>query len=58
MKSFYIHITQYDKIRKVDNRPENLAIDLYLNGDEDDLPLMPPLQDDEVKKSEELLLKE
>ena len=58
MKSFYIHITQYDKIRKVDNRPENLAIDLYLNGDEDDLPLMPPLQDDEVKKPEELLLKE
>ena len=34
------------------NRPENLPLDLYLDEDEDDLPQMLPLEDDEEVKSE------
>ena len=36
--------------------PANLSMDLYLDGDEDDLPPMPVLEGDE--EPEKLLLKE
>ena len=48
-----ICLTQYQKLTKtqkkrvkVQNRPENLAIDLYLHECEDDLPPMSSLEDD------------
>ena len=48
-----ICLTQYQKLTKtqkkrvkVQNRPENLAIDLYLHEGEDDLPPMSSLEDD------------
>ena len=56
-KLLNISTIQYDKLTraqkkrtKVQNKPENLALDLYL--DEDVLPPMPPLEGDEedVKK--------
>ena len=37
------------------NRPENLTLDLYLDKDEDDLPPIPPLKDDEEVKEEKRL---
>ena len=41
-------LTKVQKKRmKVQNWTENLPIDLYLDEDEDDLPPMPPLKDDE-----------
>ena len=54
-KLLNIYKTQYDKLTKaqrkrikVQNVPENLPIDLYI--DEDDLPAMPALEgNDEVK---------
>ena len=51
-----IYTTQYDKLTKaqkrikVQNRPENLAIDLYLDENEDDLLLILALEDDEEAK--------
>ena len=48
------YVYQYDKLTKalkkkikVQNRPENVAIDLYFDEDEDDSPPMPSLEDDE-----------
>ena len=41
-------LTKVQKKRmKVQNWTENLPIDLYLDEDEEDLPPMPPLKDDE-----------
>ena len=51
-----IYTTQYDKLTKaqkrikVQNRPENLAIDLYLDENEDDLLPILALEDDEEAK--------
>ena len=59
-----MYTTQYEyfsKVQKkktnVSNRPENLALDLYL--DKDDLPLMPLLEDDEgvITEPEETIAK-
>ena len=51
--------TQYDKLTKsqkkkikAKNIPVNLAIELYLYDDEDDLSSMAPLEDDEEVKLE------
>ena len=51
--------TQYDKLTKsqkkkikAKNIPVNLAIELYLYEDEDDLSSMAPLEDDEEVKLE------
>ena len=51
--------TQYDKLTKsqkkkikAKNIPVNLAIELYLYEDEDDLSPMAPLEDDEEVKLE------
>ena len=51
--------TQYDKLTevqkkriKVQNIPQNLPIDLYLDEDEDDLPPIPALEGDEEVKLE------
>ena len=56
-KLLNIHKTQYDKLTKaqkkrikVQNVPENLPIDLYLN--EDDLPSLSALESDEEVKLE------
>ena len=53
-KLLNIYKTQYDKLKRPHNKkievqdmPENLVIDLYLDGDEDALPPMPALEDDE-----------
>ena len=53
-KVLNIYKTQYDKLTKaqkkrikVQNVPDNLPIDLYF--DEDGLPQIPTLEDDEVK---------
>ena len=47
-KLLNVYTTQYDKVTKdqkkkikVQNRPEKLVINLYLDVDEDDLPLIP-----------------
>ena len=47
-KLLNVYTTQYDKATKdqkkkikVQNRPEKLVINLYLDVDEDDLPLIP-----------------
>ena len=51
-----IYTTQYDKLTKaqkrikVQNRPENLAIDLCLDENEDDLLPILALEDDEEAK--------
>ena len=51
-----IYTTQYDKLTKaqkrikVQNRPENLATDLYLDENEDDLLPILALEDDEEAK--------
>ena len=51
-----IYTTQYDKLTKaqkrikVQNRTENLAIDLYLDENEDDLLPILALEDDEEAK--------
>ena len=49
-KLLNIYATQYDNFwkaqkKKIDvlNKPGNLTLDLYLDKDEDYLPLMPPL---------------
>ena len=54
-----IYTTQYDKLTKtqkkrlkVQNMPENLPADFYLDPDENCLPPMPPLEDDEKLKLE------
>ena len=54
-----IYTTQYDNLSNAQkkrinvlNSPENLTLDLYLDEDENDLPPMPPLEDDEEVKSE------
>ena len=54
-----IYTSQYDKLSKAQkkkikslNRAENVAPDLYLDADEDDLPPMLRLEDDEKVKSE------
>ena len=57
-KLLNIYTTQYfikllnDQKKRINvlNRPENLTLDLYL--DEDDLPPVSPLEDDEEVKSE------
>ena len=51
-----IYTTQYDKLTKaqkrikIQNRPENLAVDLYLDENEDDLLPILALEDDEEAK--------
>ena len=51
-----IYTTQYDKLTKaqkrikVQNRPENLVIDLYLDENEDDLLPILTLEDHEEAK--------
>ena len=59
-KLLNIYKTEHDKLTKaqkkrinVQNIPENLPCDLYLDEDEDDLPSMPPLKDDEKVKLEQ-----
>ena len=54
-----IYTTQYDKLTKtqkkrikVQNMPENLPADFYLDPGEDCLPPMSPLEDDEELKLE------
>ena len=59
-KLLNIYTTQYDgltkaqkKMLKVQNRPENLYLDLYLDEDKDYLPPMSSLEDKELKLESE-----
>ena len=47
-----LSITQKKKMKAL-NGPENLTLDLYLDEDEDDLPCMPTLTDDEEEGKSE-----